>query len=252
MPLGETPDVDPEPARGGRGILPQPRTDHAGAQCQAGVVDSVRGSASQSGRHCSRLVRRNKRQGHHCDARRSARNEAHVGRASGASHWRPGSQAEAISSVTLKTIGIGRIRARGSHRRLGCQTNPIVATYAKDDGVHVRVVGIADDEESARAIRDDAASEVSQRLHRWLYGEDEVSLAGAIASQFGVGWTSKLRIVDHGGGGQFGAHDAWRSGWCSGDARSNRAAVRRTSPPPISRRDCQRRTILRFLASESP
>jgi nicotinamide-nucleotide amidase len=87
------------------------------------------------------------------------------------------------SSVTLKTIGLGESALEDAIVDLVAKTNPIVATYAKDDGVHVRVVGIADDEESARAIRDEAAAEVSRRLQRWLYGEDEVTLAGSIAAQ---------------------------------------------------------------------
>jgi nicotinamide-nucleotide amidase len=108
------------------------------------------------------------------------------------------------SSVTLKTIGLGESALEDAIVDLVAKTNPIVATYAKDDGVHVRVVGIADDEESARAIRDEAAAEVSRRLQRWLYGEDEVTLAGSIAAQLrhqGL----KIRIVDHGGGAQFAA-----------------------------------------------
>lgn len=108
------------------------------------------------------------------------------------------------SSVTLKTIGIGESALEEAIVDLVAKTNPIVATYAKDDGVHVRVVGIADDEASARAIRDVAAAEVSRRLRRWLYGEDEISLAGSIAAQLRKLGLS-IRIFDHGGGGQFGA-----------------------------------------------
>lgn len=108
------------------------------------------------------------------------------------------------SSVTLKTIGIGESALEEAISDLVAKTNPIVATYAKDDGVHVRVVGIADDEPTARAIRDEAAAEVSKRLQRWLYGQDETSLAGALAEQLRAKELS-LRIVDAGGGGQFGA-----------------------------------------------
>ncbi len=108
------------------------------------------------------------------------------------------------SSVTLKTIGLGESALEDLIVDLVAKTNPIVATYAKDDGVHVRVVGIANDEESARAIRDDAAAEVTRRLQRWLYGEDDVTLAGSIAAQLRKR-DLKIRIIDHGGGGQFAA-----------------------------------------------
>ncbi len=108
------------------------------------------------------------------------------------------------SSVTIKTIGIGESALEEAISDLVARTNPIVATYAKDDGVHVRVVGIADDEQGARAIRDEAAQDVRERLGRWIYGQDEVSLAGSLAIQLAAR-KLRIRILDAGGGGQFGA-----------------------------------------------
>lgn len=108
------------------------------------------------------------------------------------------------SSVTLKTIGIGESALEQEIGDLVAKPNPIVATYAKDDGVHVRVVGIADDEATARSIRDEAAAEVSSRLQTWLYGTDDVSLAGAIAAQLAAKGL-RIRVIDQGGGGQLGA-----------------------------------------------
>lgn len=108
------------------------------------------------------------------------------------------------SSTTIKTIGIGESALEESIVDLVAKPNPIVATYAKDDGVHVRVVGIGDDENEARALRDAAAAEVRSRLGRWIYGADDQTLAGSIAALLrsrGI----RLRIIDHGGGGQFGA-----------------------------------------------
>src|SRR5215207_185555 len=108
------------------------------------------------------------------------------------------------SSVTLKTIGLGESALEEAIVDLVAKTNPIVATYAKDDGVHVRVVGIGDDEDSARAIRDQAADDVSRRLRTWLYGQDDVSLAGSIAAKLRKRDLS-IRVIDRGGGGQFAA-----------------------------------------------
>lgn len=108
------------------------------------------------------------------------------------------------SSVTLKTIGLGESALEEAIVDLVAKTNPIVATYAKDDGVHVRVVGIADNDDTARAIRDEAAAEVSRRLQHWLYGRDEVTLAGSLAEQL-RNQNLSIRIIDHGGGGQFAA-----------------------------------------------
>ncbi|MCO5222778.1 MAG: molybdopterin-binding protein [Thermomicrobiales bacterium] len=108
------------------------------------------------------------------------------------------------SSVTLKTIGIGESALEEMISDLVAQTNPIVATYAKDDGVHVRVVGIGSDEAEAREIRDQTAAEVTDRLSQWLYGQDDVSLAGSLARQLNDRGL-RLRIIDQGGGGQFAA-----------------------------------------------
>lgn len=108
------------------------------------------------------------------------------------------------SSITLKTIGIGESALEEAISDLVAKSNPIVATYAKDDGVHVRVVGIADDEVTARSIRDEAAKEVSERLGPWLYGQDDVSLPGSIAARLEQ-LNLRLRILDQGGGGQFGS-----------------------------------------------
>jgi nicotinamide-nucleotide amidase len=108
------------------------------------------------------------------------------------------------SSVTIKTIGIGESALVEAIADLVAKTNPIVATYAKDDGVHVRVVGIGDEESTARHIRDEAADEVRARLGRWFYGQDDVSLAGSLA-QVLMARNLRLRILDAGGGGQFGA-----------------------------------------------
>jgi nicotinamide-nucleotide amidase len=108
------------------------------------------------------------------------------------------------SSVTLKTIGIGESALEELISDFVAKTNPIVATYAKDDGVHVRVVGIADEEPVARRIRDSAADEIRTRLSQWLYGQDEISLAGSLAEQLNAR-DLRIRILDAGGGGQFGA-----------------------------------------------
>jgi nicotinamide-nucleotide amidase len=110
----------------------------------------------------------------------------------------------AYSSVTIKTIGLGESALEEAISDLVAKTNPIVATYAKDDGVHVRVVGIADDEPTARRIRDEAATEVRERLGQWFYGQDDITLAGSLAMQLKARGL-QVRILDAGGGGQFGS-----------------------------------------------
>jgi nicotinamide-nucleotide amidase len=127
------------------------------------------------------------------------------------------------SSVTIKTIGLGESALEEAISDLVAKTNPIVATYAKDDGVHVRVVGIADDEPSARRIRNAAADEVRGRLSRWVYGEDDVTLAGSLATLL-ANRGLRIRILDTGGGGQFGS-------LMLGDPDGSRATVEAIARP---------------------
>ena len=106
------------------------------------------------------------------------------------------------SSVTIKTIGIGESALEDRIQDLVLVENPIVATYAKDDGVHVRVTGIADERQVAEQIRDNAVAVIRDRVGTQIYGYDTdplpVVLANLLARQ-------GLRMVvhDHGGGGLF-------------------------------------------------
>jgi hypothetical protein len=79
------------------------------------------------------------------------------------------------------------------------QANPVIATYAKDDGVHVHITARASDEEEALRILEEGKRAVYAILGPFIYGEDETQLDDAIlnlARQKGV----KLAITDAGGG----------------------------------------------------
>nr|MBA2754135.1 hypothetical protein [Chloroflexia bacterium] len=76
---------------------------------------------------------------------------------------------------------------------------PVVATYAKDDGVHVRVTARATDGPSAEAARDRAAAEVRRRLGRYIYATGDSTLAGVIAGQL-LSTGRRLAIVESGAG----------------------------------------------------
>jgi nicotinamide-nucleotide amidase len=58
--------------------------------------------------------------------------------------------------------------------------NPSVATYAKRDGVHVRVAAKADSPEAAKAIANDVEGQVRTLLLDTLWGEDTDELAAVI------------------------------------------------------------------------
>jgi nicotinamide-nucleotide amidase len=108
----------------------------------------------------------------------------------------------AIRSTTIKSIGIGESAAEQLLHDLVALENPVVATYAKDDGVHVRVTASAPTEDEAERLRNDAAAEVTRRLNDHVYGTDDTTLPGALASALSKAGL-KLAVSDAGGGGRF-------------------------------------------------
>ena len=110
----------------------------------------------------------------------------------------------AIRSLTLKTIGIGESAAEQLLDDLVKIPNPAVATYAKDDGVHVRVTASAPTTSEAETLRDATAEDVRRRLRRFVYAEGETSLAGTIARLLAER-SLTLGVVEHGTGGRIGA-----------------------------------------------
>jgi nicotinamide-nucleotide amidase len=109
--------------------------------------------------------------------------------------------ARSIRTVTFRTIGIGESAAEQLLEELVKIPNPNVATYAKDDGVHVRVTGVAATLKEADALRDGAAAEVEARLKRYIYGTDDTSLPSALLTLLGERGLT-IGISDRGGGGR--------------------------------------------------
>jgi nicotinamide-nucleotide amidase len=85
-----------------------------------------------------------------------------------------------IVSRTLKTIGIGESAAEQELGELVNATNPTTATYAKDDGVHVRITAKAEQEETARAMIAPVEVEARRRLGDTIWGIDDETLPGAL------------------------------------------------------------------------
>lgn len=85
-----------------------------------------------------------------------------------------------IVSRTLKTIGIGESAAEQQLGELVNATNPTTATYAKDDGVHVRITAKAQTEEIARAMIAPVEVDARGRLGDTIYGIDDETLPGAL------------------------------------------------------------------------
>lgn len=85
-----------------------------------------------------------------------------------------------IVSRTLKTIGIGESAAEQQLGELVNATNPTTATYAKDDGVHVRITAKARTAEIAREMIAPVEADARGRLGDTVYGIDDETLPGAL------------------------------------------------------------------------
>ena len=89
----------------------------------------------------------------------------------------------ALYSKTFKTQGLGESAAAEKLGELTLQANPSVATYAKRDGVHVRVAAKAETDEEAEHLAAPVASQVRETLGSRIWGEDDDELAALIVQK---------------------------------------------------------------------
>ena len=105
---------------------------------------------------------------------------------------------------TFKTFGIGESHVAELLGEWTQRANPSVATYAKRDGVHVRVAAKADDDAAARALLAPVAAAVAEALADRVWGTDGDELAeralAAVAARGG-----SLSVVDLATGGRLAA-----------------------------------------------
>lgn len=107
-----------------------------------------------------------------------------------------------IDTLTIKTIGIGESAAEQELHDLVLAADPIVATYAKDDGVHVVVTATGDDPAEARSRRDRAVEEIYRRFDGLIWGIDNETWATVLARVLALS-DRKLGIIELGTGGAF-------------------------------------------------
>jgi nicotinamide-nucleotide amidase len=107
-------------------------------------------------------------------------------------------------STTLKTIGIGESALEDRLSDLVAKENPVVATYAKDDGVHIRVTGYGDTEAEALSVRGLAVDQVMELIGGFVYGDEQVMLPEALLSMLRQNGL-QIAVRDLGGGGRFGS-----------------------------------------------
>jgi nicotinamide-nucleotide amidase len=82
-----------------------------------------------------------------------------------------------ILSRTLKCIGIGESAVEDLVRPLIASTNPTLATYAKQDGVHLRLTAKAHSRAEAEALLAVFEPRVQELARDYVYGIDDETLA---------------------------------------------------------------------------
>jgi nicotinamide-nucleotide amidase len=105
-------------------------------------------------------------------------------------------------SANLRTLGIGESAVSQLLDELTQRPHPYVGTYAKDDGVHVRVTASADDPEEAEGELVETVAEVRKRLGLHVYTSDERSLPEVLLDTLrGLGLS--VAVAESGTGGRF-------------------------------------------------
>ncbi len=108
----------------------------------------------------------------------------------------------AIRSVTLKSLGIGESAAEDLIHDLVLRPHPITATYAKDDGVHIRVTAMSDSAAAADRMLAAGISDVEDQLGAYIWGRGPDTLPLVLIR--GLEHTaSTLAVVELGSGGAF-------------------------------------------------
>jgi nicotinamide-nucleotide amidase len=86
----------------------------------------------------------------------------------------------ALLTKTLKVVGVGESAAEDMIRHLISSSNPTVATYAKTDGVHVRVAAKSNDPVEAQRMLSTMEAQVRAVLGNNIYGVDNETLEGIV------------------------------------------------------------------------
>lgn len=109
-----------------------------------------------------------------------------------------------IASVTLKTIGLGESAVAQELDDLIKAIHPIVATYAKDDGVHVRITVSTDTEDEAQGLLRPTVSVIRDRLGNHVYTDQDRTLAAVLLDDL-RDTHQTLGLFEAGTGGRFGS-----------------------------------------------
>jgi nicotinamide-nucleotide amidase len=106
-------------------------------------------------------------------------------------------------SANLRTLGIGESAVSQLLDELTRRPEPYIGTYAKDDGVHVRVTASAEDPAQAERELSETVAEVRRRLGDYLYADDDRSLTQVLLDALSERRLT-IGIAESGTGGRFG------------------------------------------------
>ncbi|MFT4036585.1 MAG: CinA family nicotinamide mononucleotide deamidase-related protein [Thermomicrobiales bacterium] len=107
-------------------------------------------------------------------------------------------------STNLRTLGIGESAVSEVLDELTRRPQPYVGTYAKNDGVHVRVTASAATDAEASAELEETVAEIRRRLAEFVYADDERSLAQVLLDKLtSRGWT--ISVAESGTAARFGS-----------------------------------------------
>jgi nicotinamide-nucleotide amidase len=108
-----------------------------------------------------------------------------------------------LASRTLKVLGLGESVVEDRVRDLLHSNNPSVGTYAKNDGVHLRLTARADDEAAARALLAPLEAAMRERLGDAIWGVDDEALEDVICAALAAA-DLRLQVLEVGSitGGQ--------------------------------------------------
>jgi nicotinamide-nucleotide amidase len=106
-----------------------------------------------------------------------------------------------IVSRVLKLVGIGESHAEEALGELTHSTNPTLATYAKSDGIHLRLTAKAAERSTAIQQLDEFEPHVRERVAEWVYGAESdtfPAVVGALLRARGL----TLTVAESATGGQ--------------------------------------------------
>src|SRR3954447_16540055 len=87
-----------------------------------------------------------------------------------------------IVSRVLKLAGIGESHAEEALGDLTRSSNPTLATYAKSDGIHLRLTAKATTRDEAERLLKEFEPRVRERVNDWVYGTESDSFPAVVGA----------------------------------------------------------------------